>query len=295
LARNGEGHPDPVVASTAVAAARAHPFWFERVMLIGTTVYALVPWAGLAVLRPQSTADILAPLGCWIIGFPLVILAVAFRARMAPVHVPLIEAANLRSLLEADPPGQAMDLTVHARSRRWWIGSAQAAIGVAIVSLIVVLDSLPPMSSPVFVSLALRLLCFGGTTAGAVWLQRAGLPAWTKRRPWRRHALLILAHDGVTVPHLGVTLPWERVAAIDVEPNPPERGAPVGVAFYIDDPEAVWRQARPPAGRRTQLKRMLDHGSISLPTGWGVKTPEQIIRAAAAFVASERAEAPISR
>jgi hypothetical protein len=123
-------------------------------------------------------------------------------------------------------------------------------------------------------------------------LFRASLPPWAKRRPWRHDPLVMLDGDGVAIAYLGVKVPWDGVAGVDVEPAPPETGTSVRVTFHVHDPDAVLAGAMPPPGRRRQLRQMLDYGELSLPAQWCVETPEQIICAAAAQMISREPVSP---
>jgi hypothetical protein len=101
----------------------------------------------------------------------------------------------------------------------------------------------------------------------------------------------VLDGDGVAIAYLGVKVPWDGVAGVDVEPAP-ETGTSVRVTFTLHDPDAVLAGAAPAPGRRRQLRQMLEHGELSLPARWCVETPEQIICAAAAQMISREPVSP---
>jgi hypothetical protein len=301
LARQHEGHPDPVVAATAVRAARAYPAWFDWTTLaISAALYA-VPLVLVLVHRPSSVDGIGIPLLSW---FGIVacggLLALAWTG-LTPRSASRTEAANIMRLLADEPVEPAPTaMTVHPRPRRWWYAVGVLAWLLAALGLFLTLGGLGDHPVPWRARLIVALP-MAGLIAGMSLLGRAGgLPPWAKRRPWRHDALASLDGEGVAIAYLGVRIPWDGVAGVDVEPAPPSAGASVYVTFRVHDPDAVLASATPPRGRRRQLRQMLDYGEVGLPARWCLETPERIICAAAAQMiaqepVAEPATAPVSR
>jgi hypothetical protein len=116
-------------------------------------------------------------------------------------------------------------------------------------------------------------VCLTAAAACGVLLGRLRQPRWWRGMPRHGRPVLILDDGGITVPHLGVALPWAQVAAVDLQ----VQQMMLGLVVF---PTATW-----PTAHRT--------ATIGVPTAWMSIPTENVLAAARDHLVAARAAAPV--